>query len=286
MTGQPTPDTRVTHPLPDRGRPAAKDPECSGGNFPSLRRIQATRVGHTGHARRGANMTAAGKSGALVRALLLVLAIGFLAYAATGIFAYVTHPYQHEFREGAPVVVVKTMLRGENPYSLAQQATATYVYGILYPLLNYPLSRVFGATIVSARIMSWLYVWAAALLIFRFAYRRNRSLAMAAFCTVPFFFTEPFKAGAQPNDLGDPADGGRPPHRLREELLSGLLGVERGLLRARVLCQGLFPGGDRLRGRLPLRLPNRSAPRSTTSRWPWHSSARRCSWRTVCGPPT
>jgi hypothetical protein len=147
-------------------------------------------------------MTAAGKSGALVRALLLVVAIGFLLYATTASWPIVFHPYQHEFREGTPVVQVKTMLNGENPFSLALQASNTYVYGFLYPLLNYPISRAFGATLVNARIMSWLYEWVAALLIFQFAYRRNRSVAMAAFCTVPFFFTDPVKASAQPNELG------------------------------------------------------------------------------------
>ena len=147
-------------------------------------------------------MTAAGKPEALVRALLLVVAIGFLIYTTTGTFAIVTYPYQHEFREGAPVVVVKAMLNGQNPYSLALQASTTYVYGILYPLLNYPISRLFGATLLDARIMSWLYMWATALLIFQFAFRQSRSVGTAAFCTVPFFFTEPYKASAQPNDLG------------------------------------------------------------------------------------
>jgi hypothetical protein len=147
-------------------------------------------------------MTARAKAQGIARALLLPVAIGFLLYAAAGNWLIVSHPYQHEFREGAPVVFVKTMLNGQNPYALELQPATTYVYGFLYPLLNFPISKLFGATLLNARLMSWLYVWATVLLIFRFAFRRHRSVAIAAFCTVPFLFTEPVKTTAQPNDLG------------------------------------------------------------------------------------
>jgi hypothetical protein len=114
----------------------------------------------------------------------------------------ITHPYQHEYREAASLVVVRALLDGKNPYAMSLQPAFAYVYGILYPLLNYPISKLLGLHIVHARIMSCVYVWLTALLIFQFSYKRNRSIATAAFCTVPFFFTEFPKTTALPSDLG------------------------------------------------------------------------------------
>ncbi len=138
----------------------------------------------------------------IAQAVLLCVALGFLVYAAVNCYSIVVYPYQHEFREGTPLVVVKTMLDRHNPYSLRTQPAATYVYGILYPLLNYPISWAFGATMLNARIMSWLYVWLTALLVFRFCYLRSRNVAIAALCTVPFYYPEVAKALAVPPDLG------------------------------------------------------------------------------------
>jgi hypothetical protein len=133
---------------------------------------------------------------------MLLIGGSFLLTAAFCTLAVVLHPYQHEYREGAPLTVVKALLEGKNPYSLEVEPATSYLYGILYPLLNYPISRAWGPTLVPARVMSWLYVLATVVLVFLFAYRRGAGWGIAALAASLFAFTDPAKCIAQPVDLG------------------------------------------------------------------------------------
>jgi hypothetical protein len=124
-----------------------------------------------------------------------------LAHVALAL-SVVFYPYQHEYREGAPLQVVRAFLDGKNPYSFGMQPAYTYVYGFLYPLLNTPISRTLGLTLANARIMSWLYAMAAAFLVFRFSRRAIGSAALAGLLAVTFLFSDPERAIAQPEALG------------------------------------------------------------------------------------
>jgi len=131
----------------------------------------------------------------------LIAGIFLLAHVVLT-FNVVLHPYQHEYREAAPMVVVRALLDGKNPYAFEMQPAYTYVYGILYPLLNLPISKVLGLTLANLRIMSWLCALLTAFLVFRFSQKATSSRALAGLLAVAFLFSDPERATAQPEDLG------------------------------------------------------------------------------------
>lgn len=137
-----------------------------------------------------------------IERLVIPIAGAFLLVHVALTLRVVLYTYQHEYREAAPMVVVRAFLDGKNPYSLQMQPAYTYVYGFLYPLLNTPISKAFGLTLVNARIMSWLYSMAAAFLVFRFSRKTIGSVALAGLLAVAFLFADPERATAQPEDLG------------------------------------------------------------------------------------
>jgi hypothetical protein len=133
---------------------------------------------------------------------MLLIGGSFLLIAAYCTLTVVAYPYQHEYREGAPLLPVKALLERKNPYSLEVEPASTYVYGILYPLLNYPISRALGVTLVHARVMSWLYLLATVVLVLLVAHRRGAGWGTAALAASLLPVTDPVKCLAQPVDLG------------------------------------------------------------------------------------
>jgi hypothetical protein len=123
-------------------------------------------------------------------------------YYMQSAWAVIVHPYQHEFREGAPLVAADAILHGQNPYSFAHEPNVTYVYGILHPLLSVPINWILGSHLVNMRVMSCLYVWTTAALVFWFAYRRNQNLGLAALLSTAIFCTEIPNMTGQSHDLG------------------------------------------------------------------------------------
>jgi hypothetical protein len=137
-----------------------------------------------------------------IEGLLTLIAGAFLLVHVVLALNVVLYPYQHEYREAAPLLVVRALLDGRNPYSFEVQPAYTYVYGLLYPLLSTPISKALGLTLANARIMSWLCAMFAALLVFRFSRRATGSPALAGLLAAAFLFSDPQRATAQPDDLG------------------------------------------------------------------------------------
>jgi hypothetical protein len=71
----------------------------------------------------------------------------------------IVYPFQHEYREAAPMAAIRVLLQGENPYSLLQQPQSTNVYGIFYPLVSVPFVYLFGLRIVVLRAISALFIF-------------------------------------------------------------------------------------------------------------------------------
>ncbi|MGA9381847.1 MAG: hypothetical protein WBV73_24065 [Phormidium sp.] len=79
---------------------------------------------------------------------------------------FIFYPFQLEYREAAPLTNTILLLKGGNPYDIANQPESTNVYGILYPLFVYPFAKLWGASIAVHRAISTIFLFAATGLIF------------------------------------------------------------------------------------------------------------------------
>lgn len=67
-------------------------------------------------------------------------------------------PYQLDYREGAILLTTQALIKGINPYLLANQPLYTNVYGFLYNFLVYPLTLIFGNTLSLHRSISAIFI--------------------------------------------------------------------------------------------------------------------------------
>jgi len=103
------------------------------------------------------------------RAMRIILWLG-VAYLAARLIAYhwliISNPYPAEYREGAMLMTTDLLLKGGNPFALANQPQYTNVYGILYHWLILPFAKVFGPTLFVHRMAAGMFIGAACLSLF------------------------------------------------------------------------------------------------------------------------
>jgi hypothetical protein len=98
--------------------------------------------------------------------ILLISGICTFILSINNQFNLIKYPYQHEYREGAGLTLTKSFCDGKNPYALENQPQNTYVYGVLYPLITLPFAKIFGATLIVHRIISFIFILLSAILTF------------------------------------------------------------------------------------------------------------------------
>jgi len=93
---------------------------------------------------------------------LVFFAVRLLLYH----YHLVVFPYSVSLREGAMMTSTDALVKGLNPYDMSLQPRVMNQYGIVYPLLVWPWSKLFGTGILVHRIVSAFFVLASCLLIF------------------------------------------------------------------------------------------------------------------------
>lgn len=75
-------------------------------------------------------------------------------------YAWLTlvNPNPLEYREGASLLLTDFLLRGENPYALANHPLTHNIYGLIYNLVVLPMAAIFGNTILVHRLVAILGV--------------------------------------------------------------------------------------------------------------------------------
>ena len=96
-----------------------------------------------------------------LRLAKIVFAFG-LFYFAIRISLYhfhlTTFPYPVSLREGAMMTSTDALIKGINPYDMSLQPFFMNQYGIIYPLLVWPLAKIFGTTMLVHRIITALSI--------------------------------------------------------------------------------------------------------------------------------
>ncbi len=94
-------------------------------------------------------------------------------------FKAITYEYPLGFREGAILLNTHLLLKGGNPYDLANQPLYTNVYGILYGVAIYPFAKLFGPTPLVHRLFTGLFNAASCYIVFSIARYLKASAALA-----------------------------------------------------------------------------------------------------------
>lgn len=113
-------------------------------------------------------------------------------------------PNQLEYREGAALLPVHLLLAGKNPYALEYMPEATNVYGIVYPLMVYPLAQWLGPSLYTHRLVTALFIGASCLLLALVLRRERVALPYLVAGTLLFYQALMFFVGplARPDSTG------------------------------------------------------------------------------------
>jgi hypothetical protein len=123
--------------------------------------------------------TGEARVGKAIRIAVLVAAVAIAAWLIYFMGSVVAWPYQIEYREGAPLVMTRLLLEGQNPFAPEHQPLAANNYGILYNLSVIPVAAVLGNTLLAHRAVTVLFLLLCALLVFRQAFAANRDAGIA-----------------------------------------------------------------------------------------------------------
>lgn len=121
---------------------------------------------------------------AIVRLIVLVVLLLVAAWAVYFGIVAVSSPYPLEFREGAPLVMTRLLLEGQNPFSLANQPLGTNNYGIVFSLSVVPFAAAFGNTLIVHRLVSVIFILLCSWLIYGAALRASADRLLAALCAL------------------------------------------------------------------------------------------------------
>jgi len=107
---------------------------------------------------------------------LFSLFVYFLNYH----YHIITCLYPQDWNEGSNILPTYVMLQGKNPFDLSNNPQYANIYGILYPLLVFPLAKIWGPTLLVHRIVSGFFVFAGCLVIV-FVLRKNKLPLLLSF---------------------------------------------------------------------------------------------------------
>jgi hypothetical protein len=127
------------------------------------------------------------KDKTLYEVLFLLGGLVSIAWSLYFCIAIILTPYQIELREGASQVITDFLLRGENPYTLANQPLTTNGYGILYNLFVLPFAAVFGNTLVVHRSVTFIFIILIGVYCYSLVYDRTKSMATSLMCSAFVF---------------------------------------------------------------------------------------------------
>jgi len=105
-----------------------------------------------------------------LKTVLKIIFALFLAFFALKLLHYhvslINFPYSATLREGAMMTSTDALVHGLDPYDMSLQPNFMNPYGIIYPLLVWPLAKIFGTTLLVHRIVSAFSIIACCILVF------------------------------------------------------------------------------------------------------------------------
>jgi hypothetical protein len=104
----------------------------------------------------------------------------------------IVSPAPQEMREGGELWITQLLLQGRNPYSLAELPAGADVYGIGYNAVVAPLAALFANSLTVHRLVSFLAIGLACVLLYRLLRRRGVDAALAVSGTLLFYLASSY----------------------------------------------------------------------------------------------
>lgn len=96
--------------------------------------------------------------------VLLALICSFVLFKLSNYHIDIlNYPYQLEYREIVPLIITKGFENGILPYNINQQPYHADLYGLIYPLVALPFTKVFGINLFTFRLISFIAILISAL---------------------------------------------------------------------------------------------------------------------------
>jgi hypothetical protein len=118
------------------------------------------------------------------------LVLVFLALFSNLIYYHyelIIYPFQHEYREGAPLLLASEFLKGNFPYTYKNQPYLSDVFGCMYSVFSLPFLKLLGVKLTSMRILSAISIFF--IVIYFFKIQRNQKISLVQsiiFCVVMY----------------------------------------------------------------------------------------------------
>ncbi|MBF0489420.1 MAG: hypothetical protein HQL15_02215 [Candidatus Omnitrophica bacterium] len=102
----------------------------------------------------------------VLRVLLAILLLYFAFYLLVYHYKLIVFPYSNTFREAALESTTSLLTHGLNPYAFESQPQYANLYGIVYPLIVWPLASHWGVTLLVHRVVTAFFIFACCFFMF------------------------------------------------------------------------------------------------------------------------
>lgn len=127
----------------------------------------------------------------ILKKLSLFSLILVLIYVFFKLFNYhlevVLFPFQLEYREGASLLLSKSFLGFEKPYSLESMPRLIDMYGFVYPLIGSTFLKFFGLKLSVLRMISFFSIILAVFYFVKINFKQNQSFILLSFLALIFY---------------------------------------------------------------------------------------------------
>lgn len=123
--------------------------------------------------------------------IFIFFIISTLTFLLVQLFSYhyrvVSFPFQLEYRESVPLLIVDALSKGLLPYNIKQLPYYSDLYGIVHPIVTLPFTLFLGNNLVTFKIVSLLCILFSSALIFSSLKKISNSKMTALILTILFY---------------------------------------------------------------------------------------------------
>jgi hypothetical protein len=119
--------------------------------------------------------------------IILFIAFFLLITLVSYHFKILTFPYQLEYREVVPLLITQALDKGILPYNIKHQPYYADLYGILYPLVALPLTKVFGLNLFTYRLISMISIFGSGLYLFKTLLNQKLNLTASILLCILYY---------------------------------------------------------------------------------------------------
>ena len=123
--------------------------------------------------------------------IFIFFIISTLTFLLVQLFSYhyrvVTFPFQLEYRESAPLLIIDAINKGVLPYNINALPYYSDLYGIVHPLLTYPFTFFLGNNLITFKLVSMICIFFSCFILFRSLKKISNSYVIAITLSILYY---------------------------------------------------------------------------------------------------